>query len=110
MFSVNSVILPDPEFGDTEGSNHKVRIKKTRSGKIHSTVKTPTGTEFTYVFNNVPTHVVKDLEATLVSSPSLILIIFDHHDRNYNAYATKYSSKVQSRHEDNVVSLTLRRI
>jgi hypothetical protein len=110
MFSVNSVVLPDPEIGETENANHKVRTSKARSGKIRSTVTTPVGKTLVYLFRNVPTHVVKDLEATLVSSPSLILTIFDHHDRTYNAYATLYSSQIQSRHEDNEVNLTLRRL
>lgn len=109
MFAVNSVILPDPEIGDTSKHNYKVNTKRTRSGNIHSTVKTPIGKTLNYTFQNVPTHVVRDLEDAIDVNLDLTVDIFDHHDRNYIAQVIAYSSDIQSRHEDNIVNLSIRR-
>lgn len=109
MFTVNGVILPDPELGDTSGHNYKVKTKRTRSGNIHTSVKSPIGETFTYTFLNVPTHVRDDLEVAIDVNPDLTVDIFDHHDRNFTAQVTNYSSQVQSRHEDNTINLTIRR-
>ena len=110
MFAVNSVILPDPELGNSEAIPYTVQVQKARSGKRTSTVKTPAGKELVYTFLSVPLDIVTALKLTISNSPNFIVQIFDHHDRQFDANVLSYKSTNQSHHEDRTVNLTLRKI
>ncbi len=91
MFTINTLILPDPELGDTIEYNPRLNIKASMSGVVRTTRRTPVIRNRSYTFRAIRLPEVDTLKQMLVTTKDQVWSFIDY---NGNPFTGKVVNEV----------------